>query len=257
MNCRMKLNLCLTIGAIFLCFGCVKDYGALIGAGKTAAQAAFISENDLKNASASMRAHQDAAARVAPEKSPYTKRLNKIMEKEKSVNGIPLNYKVYITNEVNANASPDGSVRVYSGLMDKMSDDELRFVLGHEIGHVALGHSLNRMRMAYVTDAAHQLGGAFDPTVAALTKSQLGELAKKFVNAQFTQSQESDADKYGMEFLKKNNYDTAAAGSALRKLATGESGGVLEAMFSTHPNPMSRAAEMDKLANTASTEKAK
>jgi putative metalloprotease len=34
-------------------------------------------------------------------------------------------------------ATADGSVRVYSGLMDIMDDNELLAVIGHEIGHVA------------------------------------------------------------------------------------------------------------------------
>lgn len=66
--------------------------------------------------------------RLRPNK--YAVRLKKIMGNHTSVNGTPLNYKVYITDDINANASADGSVRVYSGLMDLMTDDELRFVLG-------------------------------------------------------------------------------------------------------------------------------
>jgi putative metalloprotease len=30
----------------------------------------------------------------------------------------------------------DGTVRVYSGLVGKMTDDEMRCVIGDEIGHV-------------------------------------------------------------------------------------------------------------------------
>ena len=51
-----------------------------------------------------------------------------------------------------------------------------------------------------------------------------------------------------MKFLKDNGYDTKAAGSALRKLANGSRGGLMEAMFSSHPDSMSRAAKMDELA---------
>lgn len=166
----------------------------------------------------------------------------------KSVNGTPLNYKVYITNDINANASPDGSVRVYSGLMDKMDDDELRFVLGHEIGHVAQGHSLKAMRMAYATEAARQGAGALNPTASALSDTQLAGLAKEFVNAQYSQGQESDADAYGLKFLQDNGYDASAAGRALRKLSDGSSRGLTEAMFSSHPDPLNRAAKIDSLA---------
>lgn len=50
-----------------------------------------------------------------------------------------------MTSDVNAWAMANGCVRVYSGLMDMMNDNEIEGVLGHELGHVALGHSLAEM----------------------------------------------------------------------------------------------------------------
>jgi len=49
----------------------------------------------------------------------------------------------------------NGCIRVYSGLMDMMTDSELRGVIGHEMGHVALGHSKKAMqqRMRYLPRA--------------------------------------------------------------------------------------------------------
>ena len=250
---KSVLAICLV--SMFLC-GCIRsfasmDHSKLVGAGYNLLNAASLNEKEAKAMSLAMRQRDDAKNRVAPPNSPYTQRLNRLMANLASVNGTPLSYKVYMTNEVNANAAPDGSVRVYSGLMDKMDDDELRFVLGHEIGHVAKGHSLNAMRMAYATEAARQAAGSLNATASALSDGQLGALGKAFFNAQFSQSQESDADAYAMQFLKNNHYNTAAAGSALRKLSDGRRGGVMEAMFSTHPNPLDRAEKMDKLAGVA------
>ena len=72
---------------------------------------------------------------VLPEDNPYTIRLRKLTEGLKDADGIPLNFKVYHVIDVNAFACPDGSVRVFSSLMDIMDDDELMGVIGHEIGH--------------------------------------------------------------------------------------------------------------------------
>lgn len=223
------------------CLGSL-DYGRLIDASGNAIQAASVNEDELKNMSKQMRAQMDSASQVAPENSQYTKRLKRIMAKETSVNGVPLNYKVYITSDKNANATPDGSVRVYSGLMDALNDDELRFVLGHEIGHVANGHSLKAMRMAYATAAAKSAAGALHPTAATITDSGLGDLARGFLNAQYSQSQELDADSYGMNFLKANHYDTSAAVSAMRKLGGSGSG-----FFSTHPSGERRIKNLEAL----------
>lgn len=245
------LNLALCLFLFMALPGCINSVNVQKGlmSGANLMKAASLSDAEIKQLSAQMRQRDDSRATVANSGSAYATRLNKVTEKLKSVNGIPLNYKVYMTPEINANATPDGSVRVYSGLMDKMNDDELRFVIGHEIGHVALGHSKKAMQVAYTTAAAKDAIGAVSPLGGAITDSQLGALGEQFVNSQFSQSQESDADAYSMKFLKENGYNTKAAGSALRKLATpGESGGLMNAMFSTHPDPMKRAEKMDALA---------
>lgn len=237
------IGLCLLLAPV----GCVDQVNLtnLGGAASDLYSASTLSDDDLKQMCVQMRKKGDAEAKVASASNKYTVRLKKIMGKHTSVNGIPLNYKVYITDDINANASADGSVRVYSGLMDMMTDDELRFVLGHEIGHVALGHTLKAMRVAYTAAAARQAAGSLNSTANVLSDSMLGDLMEELVNAQFSQSQELDADAYSMNFLKENKYNTAAAASSLRKLESlGSSGGFL----SSHPNSGKRAEKMEELA---------
>ncbi len=234
--------------------GC--DLATAIGAGiRTSARLlpmAAVSETKLQAAASQMRNQQDRQARVAPPGSRYDKRLRQVMGRyatvEKDGKIIPVNYKVYITSEVNANATPDGSVRVYSGLMDLMTDDELRFVLGHEIGHVALGHALNRMRMSCVTAAAREAVSAAGGIAATLSQGEIGSLAEKFLNAQYDQSQELDADAYGVKKLKEFGYPAMAAVTALGKLKG--AGG----FFSTHPSSAERVAQARKLVDTPLSE---
>lgn len=237
--------LCMSCFWLNGCLGSL-NYSRLARAGVEGYKAATVSEEDAKQMCMQMRQHMDSTAQVAADNSKYAKRLKKIMAKKTEVNGVPLNYKVYIRPDLNANASIDGSIRVYSGLMDATSDDELRFVLGHEIGHVALGHSLKAMRMSYATAAAKSVGGAFHPVAGALADSQVGELAREFVNAQYSQSQELDADKYGMDFLKENHYNTDAALSVMRKLGL-EGGGFL----ATHPSGEKRLENLAALQSGA------
>ena len=186
----MKRQLC---AAICICFfavsGCANfNVQKGVSSGVNLLRAASVSDSEIKDMSRQMRASDDAKATVAAPNSEYAQRLARVTEKLQSVNGVPLNYKVYMTNEMNANATPDGSVRVYSGLMDKMNDDELRFVIGHEIGHVALGHSKKAMQVAYTTAAARDAAGAINPYAGALGDSTLGKLGEQFVNSQFSQS---------------------------------------------------------------------
>lgn len=52
-------------------------------------------------------------------------------------------------SDVNVWAMANGCVRVYSGLMDMMNDNEIEGVLGYELGYVALGYSLVEMKVFY------------------------------------------------------------------------------------------------------------
>ena len=138
---------------------------------------------------------------VLPENDPYTVRLRKLTAGITEADGIPLNFKVYNVIDVNAFACPDGSVRVFAALMDKMNDDELLGVIGHEIGHVLKHHSKNAFRTELLTGALKDGIASTGGKAAALTESQLGSLTESLVNAKYSQKQESEADDCGYDFL--------------------------------------------------------
>lgn len=216
-----------------------------VGAGLDLLKAATVSEEELMDAARQMRAYEDRKRRVAPAGSKHARRLAKLTAKHGTEDGMKLNFKVYMSNEINANASPDGSVRFYSGLMDKMTDAELLGIIGHEIGHVKFKHSLNEMRTAYMASAARKAASANKGALGAIADSDLGGLAEKVLNAQYSQSQETESDDYGLAFMKKHKYDAKAMESAFRKLGSGGGG-----MLSSHPNSQERANRMrDKLAS--------
>lgn len=200
-------------------------------------QAASLSDNEVKELSNKSCAQMDAQSKIAPANSPYTKRLNKIAKAlGNNVNGAPVNYKVYLTSEVNAWAMANGCVRVYSGLMDKMTDNEIEGVLGHELGHVALGHSKKRMQVAYATEIARTAAlKSGNSTIANLSGSQVGDLAQTLVNSQFSQSQEMDADNFSYDFMKKRNLNPEGIASAFDKLGSESS------LLSSHPASSKRS----------------
>ncbi len=216
-----------------------------IGAGLDAFKAATVSEAELIDASRQMRAYEDKKRTVPPAGNKYAQRLARLTAKHVNEDGMKLNFKVYMVNDINANASPDGSIRIYSGLMDKMTDAELLGVIGHEIGHVKFKHSLSEMRTAYMASAARKAASSSKGALGAIADSDLGGLAEKVLNAQYSQSQETESDDYGLAFMKKHKYDAKAMESAFRKLGSGGGG-----MLSSHPNSQQRADRMrDKLAS--------
>ena len=125
---------------------------------------------------------------------------------------------MYQTKDVNAFACPDGSVRVFSALMDALTDDELLGVIGHEIGHVALRHSKKAWRSALLRSAGSDAMGAVSTTWARVSDSSLGELTSAALSAKHSRYHETQADDYGYDFLKKHGRNPWAMGLAFKKL---------------------------------------
>ncbi len=116
------------------------DSNGLLTSGAEAFQAYTLSDAQVKDLSDKSCAELDSKATIAPANSEYAQRLTKIAGAlGNNINGLPVNYKVYVTKDINAFAMANGCIRVYSGLMDMMNDNEVEAVIGHEMGHVALG----------------------------------------------------------------------------------------------------------------------
>ena len=107
----------------------------------------------------------------------YDARLKRLTEGITEVNGLPLNFKVYYVVDINAFACGDGSIRVFSSLMDIMDDDELMSIIGHEIGHVVNHDVKDAMKNAYLASAARNAAGAAGGVIGKLSESELGAVA--------------------------------------------------------------------------------
>lgn len=242
----MKLKkICLTAisGSVLFIAGCnVLENPNMLQAGAQALKAVTLTNNEVVAMSAQSCEAMDAENKVAAANSAYTKRLNQLVQNfPKQVNGQTLNYKVYQTDDVNAWAMANGCVRVYTGLMDIMNDDELRGVIGHEIGHVALGHSTARMRTVYATSAARQAAAASGGIAATLSQGLAGELANQYINAQFSQANETAADNYSFDLLTDIGLERKGLVTAFQKLAQLNGGAENSSILSSHPPSAQRA----------------
>ncbi|MDW8849149.1 M48 family metalloprotease [Flavobacterium sp. MMLR14_040] len=193
----------------------------------------------------------DAEHEIAPATDGYAIRLNRVFGKHTTGEGYTLNYKVYKLKEVNAFATADGSVRVYSGLMDIMDDNELLAVIGHEIGHVANNDSRDAIKAAYKKEALMDAAASQSTTVASVTDSQLGKIGSSIIDSKFSRKQEADADLFSYNFLKKNGYNVNAEESAFRilaKMSEGTEASFIDQMMSSHPDSKQRADDAKKRA---------
>jgi len=133
-------------------------------------------------------------------------------------------FTVLDTPTVNAFAIPGGYVYVTRGLVALANDEaQLAGVLGHEIGHIAAGHSALR-RQRSTTAGIGLLAGAIglsvlgvDPNVASGLMN-IGQTAAGGYLAQYSRGDELDADNLGVRYLARAGYDPYAQADFLDQL---------------------------------------
>ena len=150
--------------------------------------------------------------------------------------------------DINAFAVPGGHIYVYRGLIEKTTNmSELAGVLGHEIAHVTLRHSMQQMAKAqranigltglclFVPSACQGVAGA-----VVLVGAQAGF-------AKFSRDDETAADKAGVTYVTRAGIDPRGMPSMFRILIAerqrNPSG--VDAFFASHPLEESRVANTE------------
>lgn len=102
-------------------------------------------------------AFQANAVRCSPTQFP---RIHRLYEQAATALDAPAEYPVYVSQTPFVNAGAYGMEKpfiiVNSGLLLLLEDDELQFVLGHEIGHVMSGHVLYTTMMVILIQLAER-----------------------------------------------------------------------------------------------------
>lgn len=241
MKIQSKILLALALSGLITGASADGLFSGKIGAGLTAAKGLSLSDADVVQTANEACAASDELNPVAPASNAYAKRLAGLVKGLENEDGLKLDFKVYLVRDVNAFAMANGCVRVFAGLMDKASDSELLGVIGHEIGHAKLGHTKKKMKAAMLTRAAREGVAASGGKGAELAQSELGGLAEDFINAQFSQKEESEADVYGYHFMIRHKFDPNGLVTLFEKLPS--SGGLM----SSHPASPKRAEKIRKL----------
>ena len=233
----------------------VVDQSAAANAGAAALQALTISDAQVKQLCSQYMVESDGQNTILPASNDYTKRLDRIMARFKNISDLDLNYKVYQSSTVNAFASGDGSVRVYTGLMDVMNDDEVFAVIGHELGHLINKDVRDAYRAAYLVVAARYGIAAYSQTAGVISQGFIGDLGQQLAQNAYSRKQETQADETAFQFCITNGVDPYAMYHALNVLVSlegnsGSSSKIAELM-SSHPNTQKRAAHIKQMAEAA------
>lgn len=153
-------------------------------------------------------------------------------------------FAVVDMREPNAFALPGGYVYVSRGLLAVTnSEDELAGVLGHEVGHIAARHAVQRISRAAPIGVVTGLGalatGIVSPALGGIV-SDAGSAVNSAVLAPYGRDQEREADRVGVELAAEGGWDPDGLASSLRtleredELSRRKSGSGVS-FFSTHP----------------------
>lgn|GEM_PF-125800 len=157
----------------------------------------------------------------------------------------PYDLRVAVVEETrpNAFAVPGGAILVTTGLLNRAeSENEVAFVLAHEIGHFAARDHLRRVgRGLLFTWAVTNFGGGVAPV----------DLVEQITTRGFDRQQEAAADRFGLALVQAVYGHVAGALDFFQRLpdATAGSAGDMAAYFSTHPVTRARLDELRALAH--------
>jgi len=158
-------------------------------------------------------------------------------------------YKFYVLRdkELNAMTLPGGFVYVNQGLMNILDDDELAYVVGHEVGHVAARHIAKKLQanMAYQLLLGAAFAGFGDSSGAASNAAQGVDAVYNIVSLGYSRKDEYEADRLGAKYSFKSGFNPWSSLTALEKIKK-EEGPNWKVMgyFRTHPYVEDRVAAL-------------
>jgi predicted Zn-dependent protease len=147
--------------------------------------------------------------------------------------GLPWTFKVMRGREVNAVSLPGGFIYATDGLMRFVrSDDELAFVLGHEVGHVAARHHVAMIERYYFMSIVIQIAFGGNPSAA-----QIADLVRFFLTQGFSRENEFEADRLGVLHAHRAKFDASDGLAFMQRLraAEGRDPSQFEVLLRTHP----------------------
>lgn len=163
---------------------------------------------------------------------------------------LPWNFGVLDSANVNAFATPGGSVFITRGLLQKMhSEAELAGVLAHEISHVLRKHHLKAIQKNAGAGLMGDMVG--EATKNNSNRQSLGKIVNfgtEMYARGLDKSDEFEADRMGVVIAARAGYDPYGLPAVLQTLQGAKpQDSDVALMFKTHPSPSDRLDILETL----------
>lgn len=143
---------------------------------------------------------------------------------------------------VNAFALPGGQIFITAALLGRLnSEAQLAGVFGHEIFHVVGRHGAEHLAKQQLgTSLVNAVGiAASGGDDSGQTAAMIAQAVNQLTNLRYGRQDESESDRYGLEFMIEAGYDPRGIVELMQVLA--KTGGARQPEFlSSHPDPGNR-----------------
>jgi len=146
------------------------------------------------------------------------------------------------SEDKNAFSIPGGYIYIYKPLLDDLNDDELAFVLAHELGHIVSRHSIKRAQASTIYNilVAGSAAASKDPQFTQGVSFALAQIM-----VAYSREDEFNADELAVKYTKALGYDPKAGINVMEKLYKENKKRINPiSYFRTHPYTAQRIAHI-------------
>lgn len=181
-----------------------------------------------------------------------TKRLISIKNRLASASGQNADLFIMDGKEPNAGSTPNNGkpmVAVNLGMFDLLQEDDDAFaaVIGHELAHLALGHRAIREQREGVRTVSSSVLGLALSLAGVPGGNTIADLGTQVVTTAYSRDEERDADRHGIDYMKRAGFNPQGAVRAWERMSAAHSGFSIP-FLSTHPQSAERLETMKRLA---------
>lgn len=154
------------------------------------------------------------------------------------------NFYTIKSDEVNAFALPGGFIFLTDSILKlcNRNEDEIAFIVCHEMAHVIKGHAMDRILAQY---SINTLAGLIRTT--GMLQNAAKQLATKYLTSSYSRDNEFEADVLGTKLMLKCGYKSEGAFNLLERLRQNEVSTI--PYFSSHPDIDERKNEVKNFLN--------
>lgn len=183
-------------------------------------RATLISDKEMYEEDAEDIKKWDINQTVAKDIDQYYVDLQKIMKRIPLPEDleVELDVKVYLNPFLYIFAKSNGAVRVNSGIIELLEDNEILFLMAHEIAHIANKDHKGSYRKAHSMYALENALNMQGEAAGGVANGLLESVTSRMRKSEFQKEEEFEADKYAIGVLKKLGIKKQVAIDTLEEL---------------------------------------